>query len=627
MRKLFRLSLIILMSFYHIQALARWANIDDCDLIIENYQANYEINPNGSYKVVYEMLIKPLNEKGKERLVTYPLVYNSDTTKLKIIEAKTISPTIEYPILPQQLEDKPLASSPQGFDQNNQVLVVFRNVEINSKIFIKYEMEVNNSPVPNYFYATEAFVGEYFKNLKITFKAPFKLYNYVNDPKGLLKIDYKHTEKEDVLEIISKKGFIDWVTDEPYANFNLNIYPWVSVSSLPKWKDLGLQLVPLYETVINQPIPSLYSDIIKQAKTQKCVTEKIDYVTSHLAEKLNYMGDWRTVKGKFVPRPLQEIANTHYGDCKDFAATTTAILRQLGLNAYVAIVYRGDNVYERPHDLPGFNEFNHAIVYVQTPEKNYWIDPTNFTSYSEGMHYDIAGRRSLILKDKMATLGYIPMPSPKFSQLSFNKVIELQNKVDLKVKGSVQLSGFNALGFTGNDLTTPKETTKLNVINLVGDESRVIDWKVSDFDLKSRIVKPITFNYEYSEKNARLKTTLGEGILLEKGSIVSKLLTKTKDRISDIYLGAPFEYKNEMFFPNLKTIDNNSKTYEIDSPWISGTRSIINKAEGLKIIDTLIVKKVRISNAELLTKSYLDFQEKLYENLGNLVVIYQEIKP
>ena len=125
--------------------------------------------------------------------------------------------------------------------------------------------------------------------------------------------------------------------------------------------------------------------------------EKLNTVTSLLAENINYLGDWRPISGLYVPRDLEAIANTKLADCKDFSAATAAILRKLGMEAHISWVKRGLGAFESPTPLPTMTEFNHAIVRAVTSGRTYWVDPTNFSSFAQGIFPDIADKRTLTL--------------------------------------------------------------------------------------------------------------------------------------------------------------------------------------------------------------------------------------
>ena len=77
---------------------------------------------------------------------------------------------------------------------------------------------------------------------------------------------------------------------------------WISLSSLGSWEELAHKVDIDYDKVISQPLPKLFSDIAKAAEEVNGGKGKIDTVTSLLSEKIQYMGDWRAIKGRFIPK-------------------------------------------------------------------------------------------------------------------------------------------------------------------------------------------------------------------------------------------------------------------------------------------------------------------------------------
>ncbi len=80
-------------------------------------------------------------------------------------------------------------------------------------------------------------------------------------------------------------------------------------------------------------------------------------------------------EGGFIPRALESIWATRYGDCKDMSRLLAAMLCHLGVNAYPALV----NTQDGPalaQRLPTPLAFNHCVVCVRLDERSYWLDPT-----------------------------------------------------------------------------------------------------------------------------------------------------------------------------------------------------------------------------------------------------------
>jgi hypothetical protein len=67
--------------------------------------------------------------------------------------------------------------------------------------------------------------------------------------------------------------------------------------------------------------------------------------------------------GGYKPRPAVEVLQRGYGDCKDKANLMCALLRELGITAWLTLVYLGDRDYVS-ESWPTPQQFNHCIVAV-----------------------------------------------------------------------------------------------------------------------------------------------------------------------------------------------------------------------------------------------------------------------
>jgi transglutaminase-like putative cysteine protease len=79
--------------------------------------------------------------------------------------------------------------------------------------------------------------------------------------------------------------------------------------------------------------------------------------------------------GSHRPNPPALVLQRRFGDCKDKAALLCALLGNLGIEAYPALV----NVFTRAHapeELPSPLAFNHAIAVARIEGKLLWMDPT-----------------------------------------------------------------------------------------------------------------------------------------------------------------------------------------------------------------------------------------------------------
>ena len=112
--------------------------------------------------------------------------------------------------------------------------------------------------------------------------------------------------------------------------------------------------------------------------------------------------------GGYQPHAAQEVFASGYGDCKDKATLLSALLREVGIDSYYALI-NNNRDYLSP-DFPSMLAFNHVILAILLP------DPAVATSIMPTLQHEKLGRFLLFdPTDDSTPLGYLP-PSLEASQ-------------------------------------------------------------------------------------------------------------------------------------------------------------------------------------------------------------------
>ena len=180
---------------------ARWATKDDAETEYESIESNIKVNKDGTFEEVKEFTQKLLKEGARMRLAKYTMFYTEGVSERKIIDAKTIHKGKEYKVNKKLIEDKPLASESEGFDQKYQISIPFKKVEVGSKIYLKYKYKQKKVPVKNHYDDIIGFKGGYYNQSKIIIKSEIPLRIKVNDPRKVLKVIQKD-EKNIKIEVV-----------------------------------------------------------------------------------------------------------------------------------------------------------------------------------------------------------------------------------------------------------------------------------------------------------------------------------------------------------------------------------------------------------------------------------------
>ena len=170
----------------------------------------------------------------------------------------------------------------------------------------------------------------------------------------------------------------------------------------------------------------------RQAATR---LEQIKSLVARLHKEVRYTGI-EFGRASLQPAQAVDVIKHHYGDCKDKAAVLVAMLRAVNIPANLALLDSGPG-NDVTVELPGMNEFDHAIVYVPGDEKGaqaLWIDATaEYTQVGWLPRMD-QGRKALIISEGTASLTTTPEFKPEEDHLTEVREVEMASN------GSAQIT-------------------------------------------------------------------------------------------------------------------------------------------------------------------------------------------
>ncbi|WP_237398576.1 DUF3857 domain-containing protein [Wolbachia endosymbiont of Diaphorina citri] len=605
---------------------ARWSKYEDASVEVEFSNVNINVNRDGTYETEVELQAKILKESGRDRFSLYSLVYNDDSANFTVLEAKTTYNGEEYIVTEDMMEDKPLASPSKGFDQLRQVTISFPKIEIGTEVYLRYKQVNKKVPVDNFYGLSFSYYGDYLQaeNTKINSELPLEI--KVNDPRSVLEIAEEKKDGVHYINITLKKAVYENTINEPHNGIlNTKHNTWVSLSSISKWDDLAKKLAPGYHSVINQPLPATFIAIAESAANKNTDEEKINAVTSLLNEKVQYMGDWRTVSGKYFPRDLEKIADSQVGDCKDFSASTAAILQKLGYKVQPILVMRGTTSTSNPEALPNMGNFNHVMLRVINEDgKVYWIDPTNTVSMAQGIFPDIADRSALVLDSEEADYIKIPAVQGENSKVISHSELTIEDNV-VNEYGQLTVQGEAALGLTGVGLYYSDEQLRDSVFRMISgvylDEEEKKFLELPDLTLRN--VEDLTIKYEFQQKNKIFKTNLGPALNLG-DNWLNDVVNTASDQVSDLFIGVPKTKESHMIIKDIKIKNCENLNFEINSPWLYVNRSCKYQNDGTEFSNLITIKKSFITNEELKTAEYKNLKSELENNFSRASIVISE---
>ncbi|MFL5812817.1 MAG: DUF3857 domain-containing protein [Bdellovibrionia bacterium] len=615
-------------ALYSISAEARWAKPDDVDYVVDSRINEVWVQKDGTYREEVEEVVTILKDSARITRGMLRLNYNPEVSSLEILQAETIKGETHLSVEPQLIEDKPLASSGEGFDQWHQVLVAFPAVDVGSKVHYKYRRKWSQVPAPDFYSDAYNFGTEYQKSAQVILHSQLPLITQINDPDNALKVSREDRKKDNYpheLVIRLKSPLLKNVVDEVDPYIDVSKLPSVYIASTRDWSMVSKSVIAQYEATLNSPLPPLYKKIADAAREVQDPVERINLVTSRLADNVRYLGDWRTLKGKWIPRPLKTIAQSQFGDCKDFSASVSAILRSIGMQADVAWVWRGWNPVSENYELPSNFRFNHAIARVKSGNRVYWIDGTNVASYAQGIPGDISDRPALVLATGNSSLERTPGAQADEFSYAFVQEMDFAKPDGIRVSGAFKTNGGDAASWINSNLNTSQDTLNFKVVRAAARTEGFRDWKVSGFKMGSRIVHELNAKFQYIEKAQGYRSTAGLSYPILPPDAVDRLLFNADQRESDIVLGEPFTYERNMIFKNVSVVGDENLACEVKSPWVEIKREVDRAPSGIRIHDRLQLKTLLLRHKDYSTPEFQKLQEKLVSCFRFSSVIYRPV--
>jgi hypothetical protein len=156
-----------------------------------------------------------------------------------------------------------------------------------------------------------------------------------------------------------------------------SLAPWLAVTYLPtasgkpgasrtfnSWSEVSRWLTDLTDPqmVLDDNLAGKAKQLTANAKTD---FERIQAL-GRFAQAINYVSIQIGI-GRLRPHSAIEVFAKSYGDCKDKANLMRAMLKAVGLEAHLVLIYSGDPTHVR-EEWPSPSQFNHCIIAVKVSD-------------------------------------------------------------------------------------------------------------------------------------------------------------------------------------------------------------------------------------------------------------------
>ncbi|MBS1985005.1 MAG: DUF3857 domain-containing protein [Bdellovibrionales bacterium] len=598
-----------------LSAHARRVQPEDLGFVTESYSEKIRGESNGLSVTERHIVLRILSPIGAERAGLQHFSYNASSQKMDLVEAYTLNGKQRIPVLPANVETRSISASGVGFDDQRRLLIPFPQLVPGSKIVITLRTEThtaslkdalfgriylpNQTPVESY--QAELDVPE---GVQVARVDPKKILTFKSSRKGARHL-YQFSAKD-----IPASGALG---ERSSARADQES-AWIEYSSLRNWDELAERLSLDYEKILGEALPRKFAMLVRSHQKEAPLAAMTG-LWKDVIKELRYFGDWRTVKGAYVPRALSDIAASGYGDCKDFAAFLAKSFRDLGLDARVAIIERGTDPMPTGL-LPMLDAFNHAITVVTIGEQSYFVDGTNPVPHPTLVPYDIQNRPYLELNGKHGmSLQRSPTNPPGNSVMQVSTEFELSRATELKRTSSLTLKGITSWDLQNMLFGSTEGQLKDLLLGFL----RIPEGAVRDFkfvrvqhqgfpEYRSDIDFELTEDFGARRAGPLLSIPLDPLVDLQEIMGIG-----TQDRVSALHIDDPTTKQLRIQIPHTAdwTTLGAPRACSFTSPWFDFERRVTDNDHDWTLNDTFIIRTTKIDAPDLKSPQFRSLQAQL----------------
>ena len=330
-----------------------------------------ELLPSGLDRVHIQQIYFVGSESALDAHRVSSIRYSPSTQDLRVIHARAWKPNGAV-LDAQELGDHELADNLVSMYYDMRLYQLrFSGLEKGDVVELEYSLTPKRR--------TAAYTGYFGELVLFAGRGPAQLKRYVLVAPAAQKV-FVHAEKIAPASVTAKDGSQVFVWEarslpalprEPHSPGITEISPYVHVSTLGDWKQLGAWYADLVrpQFTLDQSLESELSRVTKGLHSDR---EKISSIQEFVLRSTHYVALEFGVYS-YKPYPVTQIYARRFGDCKDKASLMIALLRAAGIDAEIALL-RTRSLGDVASEPASIALFNHAIVYV--PKYELWLDGT-----------------------------------------------------------------------------------------------------------------------------------------------------------------------------------------------------------------------------------------------------------
>lgn len=480
MKNILFISLLVLLNCGGKRIALPKAETNDADAAIIFDSTFVVVEPDGRYLSRNHVLIEILTIRGKSKYGEAAFEYYQAYDTVVIHNARTISPEGKvYPIKQGDIKDVPLPAFDRFYIPNVRVkMLTFPNLVEGSYIEYEHTFIMKDPPMENafddvvLFEGTDPIITAYYsvslpKNMNLRYKFDRDF------------LSFAENESRDRRTFTWSARNVPKIVPEPQMPPVYDVARKVVMSTVSDWPTWSRWYYKMCRS--KYAIDEEMSTRIKElCDTLKTLNERITCLDYFVAQKIRYLETTLSGrKGGYEPAAASETYQRRYGVCRDKAALLVAMLRHIGVDAYIVLT---NPVTEVLKDIPA-DQFNHAIVAIKENENYRYLDPTAETSKDWLPGYEQLN--GVLVCDSIGEdLAYIPKIDPQMSLAKIKNQVEVREDGSISGRLNISLTGIYDLLFRSWLKDLPPLNREMFIQRMVGGisaNSRVTGIKFPDF--------------------------------------------------------------------------------------------------------------------------------------------------
>ena len=319
-----------------------------------------------------------INETGVQQASEVSVTYSPEYQKVtfhyinQVRDGRIISR-----LSPKQIRVVQEETAAGNYQYNNEkrAFVILEDVRKDDRIDYAYSVTGFNPVFGNHFTTSQYFtygtpITNFFYSVFSSPAQPLRyaLYNQASQPvvKDHNNLKLYHWSQPELKKYESVSGAPAWFDKYPYTTLT-TFKSWAEVGS---W---GVKVFSNYRFPLDAPLKKKIDELRTQSKGNKDLYAEL--ATRYVQDEIRYLG-FEVGVYTHKPHDPNNIFRQGYGDCKDKALLLVCMLREEGIQSYVALVHTGLRA-KVENESPAAIMFNHAIVAIERSSGYVFIDATN----------------------------------------------------------------------------------------------------------------------------------------------------------------------------------------------------------------------------------------------------------